>query len=156
MIALAAAAIEDCFQGVGNFYEEFQSTFLPQSPDGSSEFAPCNFFSELRSIGCQLDNDDRTNLESAIEVVESSLKTLCPTRKAQDNSKESAGDEHQTLICKRFGLSHPSKHQRKLLAVEVHHRLLGFLYAALTASEVPRPEHLRLATDDSDWVQSLD
>ena len=101
----------------------FLTGFLPKTAAASNRTADSQqpqaveFLAALQKSGCRLTQAQRELLLQAIHTVEKSLPET---------------DKHEKLR-QATGLQYPETDQRQALVLQLHHRLLGLLYGALTA-----------------------
>ena len=144
-----SATIAAFFAGQTTASGDFFEALLPHAANIVAGDNPIPVLAELQLSGCAITDDDRSHLLAAVRAVELSLAQLNPEPADVDtlNHRHTVGDVLQ--------LQHPDEAQRRLLIIQVHHRLLGLLYGILAASQLPRTEGLSASNGTDDWVTWL-
>lgn len=138
-IASHLATIELLFAGSTTGLGEFFDCVLAKSSNGES----ISLLQQAQELGCVLTEEIEQQLTKTIAEVELSLGNL------DDNA------QHAETLRDALQLLHPDEAQRLPLLKQLHHRVLGLLYAVQAASQWPQPGELDQATKESLWVQAL-
>ncbi|MFM7922705.1 MAG: hypothetical protein ACKPJJ_21000, partial [Planctomycetaceae bacterium] len=68
---------------------------------------------------------------------------------------EAALKDDPAKVLETLSIQYPESPERKQLAIQLHHRLLGLLYAVLTAADIPEVQQLGKLTLQTPLLQHL-